>query len=132
MSNGRLGGHEASEAHIRVPPDLLNGGLVEMTRVADEASANGVGVLETVVDLGHEREFVALAQLVPRSLVSGVQVLDPRVMVGSRVLGDVWLEGDHVRVGNDLRLDGGEDGSSLAMDGANAEDGRRGHKHWHP
>lgn len=109
-------------AYVGVAADLLDGGLVEVARVAEEA-ADIVGVLQTLKDGLDQGLLASLAKLEALIALLGVDVLDPRVVVGSGIGRDVLLELDDVRVRNVLGVGRGEDGSGIAMDGADGEGG---------
>lgn len=110
--------------HIRVSPDLLNGLVIEVAGVAQEASDDVVGVLETLEDVGGQRELGALPQLHAVLLVLCVDVLDPTMVVVDICSLDVLLEDDHVRVGDLFGVDGGEDGGGILVDGVDGDGGR--------
>lgn len=57
MDKRRLG------TYIRMPADGLDGLLVEVARVAEDAASDVVRVLETLKDVGSDRELGALSQL---------------------------------------------------------------------
>jgi hypothetical protein len=106
-----------------VSPDLLDGLVIEMARVAHQR-ADVVCVLEALEVIGRQRGLGPLAQLHAVALALGVDALDPAVVaLGIGVL-DVLLEDDHVRVRHLLGLCRRENGRSIFVDGANLEDGR--------
>lgn len=61
----------------------LDGGIIKVTGVAREGTADLVGVLQTLVNGVDERELATLPQLkLARLLVGGVNRAQPRVVVG--------------------------------------------------
>jgi hypothetical protein len=117
------GKREGECAYIGVSPDLLDGLVIEVARVAHQR-ANVVCVLEALEDIGGERELGPLAQLHAFALALGVDVLDPAVVVLGIGMLDVLLEDDHVRVGHLLGLCRRENGRGIFVDGADLKDGR--------
>lgn len=105
--------------HIRVPPNGLDGLIIEVARVAHQASGNLVCVLETLEQVGCDGELGALSQLHALIVALCVDALDP-IMVLLGVL-DVLLEDDHVRVGDLLSMCRGEDGGGVLVDGVDLE-----------
>lgn len=65
-------------------PDLLDGVLIEMARVAHEVGADLVGVLQAAEDIINHRELAALAQLDALILAGAVDLLNPRLVVRGR------------------------------------------------
>lgn len=104
--------------------NLLNDVLVEVARVAHQATANVVGVLEPAEDVIDHRGLRALAELGLCNLSLLVEALYPAVVLGSQVLGDVGLELDHVVIRNLLCVRRRDDGSSLIVDAVDKH-GRR-------
>lgn len=82
--------------YVRVPPDLLDGGIIEVTGVAQEVLANLVCVLQAVEDIVNHGLLATLAQLETLILSGGVNVLDPVVVVRGAGVRDVLLELDDV------------------------------------
>lgn len=80
--------------------DLLDGGVIEVSRVTQEFRANLVCVFEALEDIAGDRELRTLSELSPLCLALEVDVLHPCVMVGGRLVGDVLLEDDDVGVGD--------------------------------
>lgn len=65
-----------------MPADLLDGSIIEVTSVTEEAGANRVGVLQTIKDLRSEGRLAALPQLeLTCLLVGGVDTVQPHVML---------------------------------------------------
>lgn len=65
-----------------MPADLLDGSIIEVTSVTEEAGANRVGVLQTIKDLRSEARLAALPQLkLTCLLVGGVDAVKPHVML---------------------------------------------------
>lgn len=101
--------------------DLLDGGLMEVTGVALEATGNVVGVLHASKSLLDGGSEASLAELKTLLLAIIVDVFDPVVVVVGLGLVDAVFELDDVRVGNDVSVDGAEDGSRALVDGLGAE-----------
>jgi len=72
--------------YIWVPADLLDDRLIEVTRVAQEATGDIVCVLDTLEDIGRDGELRALAELGPLALGGLVGAVDPELVVGGRGL----------------------------------------------
>lgn len=104
--------------------DLLDDSFVKVTRVSHKATSEVVCVLETVEDIIKHWRLRPLLQLRLGLLSVEVEVLDPVVMLGGQVCGDVLLELDHVAVGDLLCVGGGHDGSCIAVDGGLVQHGR--------
>lgn len=121
MKDGQNGMMKWMMTYIWVPADLLDDRLIEMTRVAQEATGDIVCVLDTLEDIGRDGELGALAELGPLALAGLVGVVDPELVVSGLGLRDVLLEDDDVGVGDRLCVYGGDDGSSIAVDGLGAE-----------
>lgn len=90
------------DTYIRMPPDLLNGLLIEVTGIAKEAAADVVGVLEASEGIVHRVEETPLAELKSLILTLAVDFLDPHLVVCSRLVVDMLLELDDVGVGDCL------------------------------
>lgn len=101
--------------------DLLDGGLVEVARVALEAGGNVVGVLHASESLLNRGAEATLTELKALLFAIFVDVLNPFVMVGGLGLVDVVLELDDVRVGDDIGVNGAENGSRSLVDSLGAE-----------
>lgn len=115
-----------------MPANGLDGLLVEVTRVTENAAGNVVCVLQTLKDIGSDRELGALSQLHAVVLGLCVDALDPAVVVLCVLVLDVLLEDNHVVVGNLLGLRRRQDGGSVVVDGASLEHGRgRGQRRQH-
>lgn len=72
-----------SWTYVRMSSDLLDGGIVKVTGVAREGTADLVGVLETLEDGIDKRELAALPQLKLASLLAGgVNRVQPGVVFG--------------------------------------------------
>jgi hypothetical protein len=108
-----------------VVSDLLDHGLVKVAGIALEGITDVKGVLQAREGLVCERNG-ALSQLEALSLALLVCVLNPHVMVAGSGMINMVLELDDVRVWDGLGIDGAEDGSSLVVDGADAEGGSAG------
>ena len=102
--------------HVGVLADLVNDGLVKMTRVTHERSCDVVGVLHAVEDRVKNRKLRALAQLHLGVLSVLVNVLDPVVVSGGQRLVDVVLEDDQVGVRDLLGINRRDEGSSISVD----------------
>lgn len=103
--------------HVWMSTDLLNDIFVKVARVSHKATSEVVCVLETVEDVVKHWGLRPLLQLSLDLLGVEVEVLDPVVVLGGQVCGDVLLELDHVAV-RDLPCVGrGHDGSCIAVDG---------------
>jgi hypothetical protein len=116
-------------AYIRVLTDLLDDVLIEVARVAEEATSDVVGVLETVEDLVDHGRLRALLQVHLDLLGGGVDVLHPGVVVLRGFVVDMIFELDHVAVGDVFGVGGGDDGSSIVVDGAH-DDWRGSSQQW--
>lgn len=118
--------------YVRMSADGLDGLLVKVTGVAEDATGDVVCVLETVKDVGSDGELGALLQLHAVGLGLCVDALDP-VVVGLCVLMlHVLLEDNHVAVGNGLGLCRRQNGGCVVVDGASLEHGRgRGQRRQH-
>lgn len=88
--------------------DLLDDGVIEMARVAQETTSDIVGMLEALEDIGRDRELRPLSKLGSLVLAVEVDVLHPAVVVRGRSLGNVLLEDDDVRIRDLNRVCGGE------------------------
>lgn len=110
--------------YIRVPADLLDGGLIKVTGVAQEASTDRVGVLQTIKDLAGEGRLATLPQLKLTGLLVGrVDVVEPDMVLRSVLVGDVLLELDDVAVGDGLCVGRGQERCSISVDSLCAERG---------
>lgn len=107
------------KAYIRVPPDLLDGLLIEVASITKELGADLVGMLQAVEDIVNQRELTTLLEVYPLVLTSGVELLDPSVVIRHLLLSYVLLELDNVGIWDDLGVGRGKNGRSLAMDGFN-------------
>jgi hypothetical protein len=67
--------------YIRMSSDLLNGRVIEMPRVTQEAIGDVVCVLETLKDIGSDGELRAFSKLCSDVLALSVDVLHPAVVV---------------------------------------------------
>ena len=113
-------GRRKQGTHIRVPPDLLEGLVIKVAGVADEATDDVVCVLETLEDVGGDGELGALAELHALILSLGVDALHPLVVLLGVL--DVLLQNDNVGVGDNLLGGGGrQHGGSVVVDGADLE-----------
>jgi hypothetical protein len=97
-------------AYVRVVSDLLDDGLIEMSRITLEAITNLEGVLQALEDIIGRGNSASLAELESELLGLAVDLLDPGVMLGRSRIIDVVLELDDVRVGNGLGVNRAEDG----------------------
>lgn len=112
------------KTYIRVPANLLDGGIVEVTCVTQEARSDGVGVLQTIIDLGGEGRLATLPQLELTGLLVGrVDAVEPDMVLRGMLVIDMLLEFDNVTVGNGLRVGRGKDGGSIRVDSLGAEGG---------
>lgn len=92
---GQLG--EMTEGtYIRVSPELFDNRVIEMARVAKEVATNLVGVSKTPEDIVYTWELATLPELDPLLLTTGVDFLDPRVVVRSGRVCHMLLELDDV------------------------------------
>jgi hypothetical protein len=107
--------------HIRVSSDLLDDIVVKVARVAEEATGDVVGVLETLEQLGGDGELRALPKFGPLALLGDMHVLNPSMVGGSAIVLDVALELDHVVVGDLLGIGGGKERRDILVDGADVE-----------
>lgn len=113
-----LKGH--CRTYIRVIPDLLNGGLVEVTSIALEA-VHLEGVLQAVKDVVRAEDAASLAELKALLLTGAVNILEPVVVLVGLGLTNVVLELDDVGIGDGIGLNGAENGSRALVNGANLE-----------
>ena len=67
----------ACVTYVRMPPDLLDGLLIEMPGVAQEALADLVCVLQPVEDIVNQQLLAALLQISTLRLVERVHLLEP-------------------------------------------------------
>lgn len=112
------------KTYIRVPADLLDGRIIEVTGVTEEASSDGIGVLQTIKDLGGEGRLATLPQLkLTGLLVGGVDAVEPDMVLRGMLIIDMLLELDDVTVGNGLCVGRGQEGSSIRVNGLGAERG---------
>ena len=102
---------------------LVNDGIVKVTRVAQEATGNVVGVLEASEGAVQHWELRSLAELELARLVGGVQLMHPGMVSSSVLVLHMVLELDNVSIGDVLRVRRGKDGNSIIVDGADAEEG---------
>ena len=84
-----------------MPPDLLDGLVIEMPGVAKEVLSNLVCVLEALEGIV---EQPTLPEVHPERLAVIVDLLEPHVVARSRVIGNMLLELDNVRVRDDFRV----------------------------
>jgi len=103
--------------YIRMSSDLLDGRVIEMPRVAQETIGDIVCVLETLEDIGRDRELGTLSELSSLNLNLGMDILHPGVVISGGCLRDVLLEDDDVGVGNFNRVGRGEQRSNALVDG---------------
>jgi len=64
-----------------MPPDLLNGILVEVTGVPEEALTDAVRVLQTLEDIINEGDLAPLPELNPLVLAAFMDHLHPAVVL---------------------------------------------------
>lgn len=96
-----------NKTYIRVPADLLDGGIIEVTGVTEEASSDGVSVLQTIKDLAGEGRLATLPQLkLTGLLVGGVDAVEPHMVFRGMLIIDMLLELDNITVGDGLRVGG--------------------------
>lgn len=107
-----------------MPANGLDGLLIEMSRVTEDAAGDVVCVLQALKNVGGDRELRALSQLHAVVLCLCVDALNPLVVVLCVLVLDVLLEDNHVVVLDLLGLSGGQDRSSVVVDGANLQHGR--------
>lgn len=93
-------GGDFGATYIRMSADLLDDGIIEMARVAQEITSDVICVLDTFEDVGGEGELAALSELRSLVLALEVDVLHPAVVVGGSSLGNVLLEDDDVGIGD--------------------------------
>ena len=67
----------ACVTYVRMPPDLLDGLLIEMPGVAQEALADLVCVLQPVEDIVNQQLLAALLQISTLRLAERVHLLEP-------------------------------------------------------
>jgi hypothetical protein len=104
-------------AYIRMPADLLDDGVIEMSGIAQEVASNVVCMLETLEDIGGDWELRAFPELRSLNLSGSVDVLHPAVMVRGRGLADVLLEDDDVGIWDFDRVRRGEERSNSLVNG---------------
>ena len=80
------------KSYIGMPPDLLYHLIIEVTGVAQEMSAELVGVLDTC----EHRTDISLLQLNLGLLMCQVDVVYPAAMLGSNGFIDMLLELDNI------------------------------------
>ena len=90
--------------YIRVSPKLLNGGVFKVTGVTEEFASDLVSVGKATINFIGDREIATLPELDARLLTVVMELLDPRVMIGSARVGYMLLELDDVGVGNLLSV----------------------------
>ena len=90
--------------YIGVLPKLLDGGILEMARVAKEVASNLEGVGETTVSVVGNGEVTALPKLNALLLTITVELLDPGLVIRSARVAHMLLELDDVGVGNLLSV----------------------------
>lgn len=79
-----MNGAAGSWTYVRMSSDLLDSGIVKVTGVTSEGTADLVGVLKTLEDGVDERELATLPQLKLAGLLAGgVNRVQPVVVVGS-------------------------------------------------
>jgi len=76
--------------------DLFDDRVIKVTGVTQEVTANVICVFETLEDIGGNWELPSLSELGSLSFASGVDVLNPAVMLTGRCRGDVLLEYNNV------------------------------------
>lgn len=79
--NERWYGGKLEATYIRMSSDLLNGRVIKMPRVAQEAIGDIVCVLETLEYIGGDGELRAFAELCSDVLALKVDVLHPAVVI---------------------------------------------------
>lgn len=96
--------------------NLLDDGIIKVTRVAQEVRANLVGMFKTLEDTRCNRELRPLSQLGPLGLTFDVDILHPAVVDGCGLLGYMLLENNDVRVGDFDSIGSREYGSRFTVD----------------
>jgi hypothetical protein len=117
------GGEE--NTYIRMPADLLDDIVIEVSGVSQELLPDVVRVLQPAEHIVQQRDLTTFPQLSHLELPGSVNILHPAVMVLGAVGGNVLLEFDNVRVRNDLGVFGGKERSCITVNALMAE-GRRG------
>lgn len=111
-----------SKTYIRMPANFFDGSLVKVAGVAQEASANRIGVLQAIKDLAGEGRLATLPQLELTGLLVGrVDIVEPDMVLRGVLIRDVLLELDDVSVRDGLRVDRGQQGGSITVDSLGAE-----------
>lgn len=115
-----LRGRRKQGTHIWVPPDLLEGLVVEVAGVTDQAADDVICVLEALKGFRGHGKLGALAEFHALVLSLDVDALHPLVVL--LCILDVVLENDNVGVGNDLINSGRRHNrGSLVVDGAHGQ-----------
>ena len=78
--------------------DLLDDGIIEMSRITQEITSDVICVLYALEDVGCNWELISLSEFSSYVLALQVDVLHPVVVVGSSSLRDVLLENDDVGI----------------------------------
>ena len=107
--------------YIGVLPKLLDGGILEMARVAKEVASNLEGVGETTVSVVGNGEVTALPKLNALLLTITVELLDPGLVIRSARVAHMLLELDNVGVGDLLSICRGKERCDTIVDGLVAE-----------
>lgn len=102
--------------HVWVSADLLNDVFIKVTRVSKQAAGDVVCVLQAQEDIVNHGSLTPLLELGLAALGVQVEVLDPIVVLGGKLGGDMLLELDNIAVRDLLGVDGGDNGSSVAVD----------------
>jgi hypothetical protein len=115
--------------YIWMPADLLDNILIEVARVAQQSTGDVVCVFQTLEDRLLEWESATLSQLHPLRHCVGVDVLHPEVVVPRSLFRDMFLEDDHVGIGNFFRVEGRDNGGCFIVDGVD-DDWRASRQQW--
>lgn len=102
--------------HVWVSADLLDDVFIKVTRVSKQAAGDVVCVLQAQEDIVNHGSLTPLLELGLAALGVQVEVLDPIVVLGGKVGGDMLLELDNIAVRDLFGVDGGDNWSSVAVD----------------
>ena len=100
-----------------MPTDLLDHVLIEVTRIAEHATGDIVGMLESSERFVDHRQLRSLLELCLAVLRGEVDVLNPAVVSGGEVLGHMRLELDDVVIWDLFHVRRRDDGGCVVVNG---------------